>query len=373
MKIAVSLLCLLIGFQAQAIGTVSEHRGTACEIVRGKNKLSGIKGAEIQSMDTYVTGACVGNITFRDDTRVKVNENSRLLIDDFVFDPRASDAGRLAIKVSSGTVRYASGQIAKNNPQQVNIKTPTAAIAVRGTDFNMTVDETGASLVILVPSCRDETEVKKYELEENRCRVGSITVTNDAGSVTLDRAFEATFVASLAQTPTAPAVVTIVESQINNNLIIVKPVEVQRAMRDSKKNKKEEEDKEAEAETARRPSPAVQQGQQVDENTRILEMTTTARRSGCNPATSVCVIWERAEEPNMQSRGRGTAFRNTENEHYAEVKTLGYVSNTTVTITHNDAPAAFVIGDGSLGGTRISIKQNNGVLRPNNSISSGVR
>lgn len=362
-RFAAVLLCLLIGSQAQAIGTVSEHRGTACEIVRGKNKLSGVKGAEIQSMDTYVTGACVGSITFKDDTRVKVNENSRLLIDDFVFDPKASDAGRLAMKVSSGTVRYASGQTAKNNPQQVNIKTPTAAIAVRGTDFNMTVDETGASLIILVPSCRDEGEVKKYELEENRCRVGSITVTNDAGSVVLDRAFEATFVASLAQTPTPPTVVTIVESQINNSLIIVKPAEVQRAIRESGRNQRDREEAELEAEVGRRLSAMVAQSQEQIDQARILQMTATAIKSGCNPATSVCVIWERADEPEMQSRGRGTAFRNTENEHYAEVKTLGYVSNTTVTITHNDAPATFVIGDGSPGGTQVTIKQNHGATR----------
>lgn len=369
-RITVALLCLLIGSQAQAIGTVSEHRGTACEIVRGKNKLSGTKGAEVQSMDTYVTGACVGNITFRDDTRVKINENSRLLIDDFVFDPKASDAGRLAMKVSSGTVRYASGQIAKNNPQQVNIKTPTAAIAVRGTDFNMTVDESGASLIILVPSCRDESEAKKYELEENRCRVGSITVTNDAGTVTLDRAFEATFVATMSQRPTPPVVINMLESQIDNNLIIARPPEVQRAMRDNDKHKLNQE--EIENESVRQSSQLARLSVEQIENARVLLMTTAALRSGCNPATSVCVIWERADEPDIQSRGRGIAFRNTESEHYAEVKTLGYVSNTTVTITHNDQPAAFVIGDGSPGGTQVSIRQNNGVLRPKVPISSGA-
>lgn len=354
--------CLvLVGSVAWAnIGTVNEHKGTTCEIVRGKNKLSGLQGAKIESMDTYVTGACVGHITFRDDTRVKINENSRLLIDDFVFDPRASDAGKLAMKVGAGTVRYASGQIAKNNPQQVNIKTPTAAIAVRGTDFTMTVDEAGASLIVLVPSCRDESEVKKYELEENRCRVGSITVTNDAGTVILDRAFEATFVATMSQMPTPPTVINMVESQINNNLIIVKPVEVQRAIRETNKTKKENEDQEFEAETARRPSLVAQQNQETQESIRILEMTATANRTGCNPATGVCVVWERDDQPDMQSRGRGTAFRNTESEHYAEVKTLGYVSNTTITITHNDNPATAIIGDGSPGGTLVLIKQNHG-------------
>ena len=160
-----ALLCFTVNAWA-GIGVVADVKGTACEIQRNKQKLPGAKGAEIESMDTYVTGSCVSNITFKDDTKVKVTENSRLLIDDFVFDPKKSDAGKLAIKAAMGTVRYTSGQIAKNNPQQVNIKTPTATVAVRGTDFTMTVDEAGQSLVVLVPSCKDEAQQKKFELDE---------------------------------------------------------------------------------------------------------------------------------------------------------------------------------------------------------------
>jgi hypothetical protein len=221
----VLLLALLLTVASPSwagIGTVSENKGTACEVERNKKKMSGVKGAEIESMDTYTTGACVSNITFKDDTKVKVTENSRLVIDDFVFDPKKSDAGKLAMKVGMGTVRYASGQIAKNNPQQVNIKTPTATVAVRGTDFTMTVDETGQSLVMLVPSCKDEKDVKQFELDEQRCKVGSITVSTDIGSVTLDKAFEATYVTSTSMMPTAPVIVNTVEGKIGNNLIIVK-------------------------------------------------------------------------------------------------------------------------------------------------------
>ena len=90
-------------------------------------------------------------ITFADDTKVQVNENSRLVIDEFVYDPKAK-TGKLALNMASGTVRYASGAIAHNNPNRVAINTPTATIAVRGTDFTATVDELGASTVILLPS-----------------------------------------------------------------------------------------------------------------------------------------------------------------------------------------------------------------------------
>ena len=341
------------------IGQVADTKGTACEITRGKNKLPGAKGADIESMDTYTTGACTANITFKDDTKVRVTENSRLLIDDFVFDPKKSDAGKLAMKVGMGTVRYASGQIAKNNPQQVNIKTPSATIAVRGTDFNMTVDEAGQSLVILVPSCKDERDVKQYELEENRCKVGKIEVSTGIGTVVLDRAFEATYVASFSQAPTPPVVVNTVEAKINNNLILSKPQEVQKAIKDSGKTKREELEEELEAEAARRLANMVKES--APKETKVVtEFQFADGKPNCNPTTSICVRWEQPDQADIQSRGKGTAFRSSD-DHYAEVKTTGYQSNTTISITHNDNLASTVIGSGEPGGNIISIKQNNGV------------
>lgn len=356
------LLALGIALATNAwagIGQVADTKGTACEITRGKNKLPGAKGADIESMDTYTTGACSANITFKDDTRVRVTENSRLLIDDFVFDPKKSDAGKLAMKVGMGTVRYASGQIAKNNPQQVNIKTPSATIAVRGTDFNMTVDEAGQSLVILVPSCKDERDVKQYELEENRCKVGKIEVSTGIGTVVLDQAFEATYVASFSQAPTPPVIVNTVEAKINNNLILSKPQEVQKAIKDSGKTKKEELEEELEAEAARRLANMVKETA-TKEKPVVTEFQFADGKPNCNPTTSICVRWEQPDQADIQSRGKGTAFRSSD-DHYAEVKTTGYQSNTTISITHNDNFAYTIIGSGEPGGNIVNIRQNNGV------------
>ena len=349
---------------AQAgIGTVSESKGNNCQIERNKNKMSGSKGAQVESMDTYTTGSCVSNITFKDDSKVKITENSRLVIDDFVFDPKKSDAGKVAMKVAMGTVRMASGQIAKNNPQLANIKTPTATISVRGTDFSMTVDESGQSLIMLLPSCKDESEMKKYELEEQRCKVGKIIVENTAGVVELDKAFEATFVISANVVPTPPVVVNTLESKINNNLILVQPPEVQEARREAGKTKRDREMEEIEAEAQRRLAQKVKESADEIEQARVLRMQEEAGRLGCNAATSVCVIWDKPDESLLSGRGKGIAFRNTENEHYAEIKTQGYSSNTLVNIIHNDHLASELIGDGSPGGNIINIKQNTGVLR----------
>jgi hypothetical protein len=122
------------------------------------------------------------------------------------------------MKMALGTARYASGQIAKNNPQQVAIKTPTASIAVRGTDFSMTVDELGRSLVVLLPSCDDKG-----------CVTGAIEVSNFGGVVLLDVPYQATLVNTAYQSPSEPIVVKLDQANINNMLIISKPKEVAEA------------------------------------------------------------------------------------------------------------------------------------------------
>ena len=164
--------------------------------------------------DTIVTAKAKAKLTFEDNTTVNITEQSKLVIDDFVYDPKKG-AGKVAMKVVLGTARYASGQIAKTNPQNVNVQTPTATVAVRGTDFSMTVDELGRSLVVLLPSC------------DNRgCVTGAITVKNDAGEVFLDQAYQATVVASLTTAPASPVIVSLDQANINNMLIISPPPQV---------------------------------------------------------------------------------------------------------------------------------------------------
>lgn len=230
------LILFPIAVQA-AIGTVSEQNGTAVEIKRGKESIAGRKDVGIESMDTVNVGSrAETNIVFRDNTRVKIKENSRLVIDDFVFDPKKSDAGKMAIKVALGTVQYTSGQIAKANQQNMNIKTPTATIAVRGTDFAMTVDEVGKSVIVLLPSCQDLRQVNNYEIAGN-CTVGVIDVETAAGMVTLNQPFTATYVTDANQAPLNPVKIEANLIQINNdqNLKLAQTIKDAVAAREEKK------------------------------------------------------------------------------------------------------------------------------------------
>lgn len=195
------------------VGKVTEQTGPT-EIIRDKKSISAKVNTGVEMNDTVSTARAKAELTFEDNTTVKLTEHSKIIIDDFVYDPKKG-TGKLGMKMALGTARYASGQIAKNNPQQVAIKTPTASIAVRGTDFSMTVDELGRSLVMLLPSCDDKG-----------CVTGAIEVSNFAGVVILDVPYQATLVNSAYQSPSEPVVIKIDQANINNMLIISKPKEV---------------------------------------------------------------------------------------------------------------------------------------------------
>ena len=202
------------------IGSVVELSGTAV-IKRGKETIAVAKGTVVATNDKVETKNGVVSIKFKDNTSVKVTENSALVIDDFVYDPKNAAGGKLNLKAAAGTVRYVSGNIAHNNPNSVKINTPTAAIAVRGTDFVMSVDETGKSLVMLMPTCELPQVIN---LKGLTCGSGKIEVDSGSTKILLDKPYQATIVETAATPPTPPMVVNLNNTAIGNNLIIRPPM-----------------------------------------------------------------------------------------------------------------------------------------------------
>jgi len=216
--LALSFLWLGIMPAFASVGTISEQQGPNATLVRKAETLIAKKGAELEMQDSIETAKTKLNLTFKDNTKVAVTEQSKFVIDEFIYDPNAN-TGKLSMRVAMGTVRYASGGIAKNNRENVRLRTPTATISVRGTDFAMTVDEIGRSMVTLLPSCPD------YQLPKNEddCPVGEISVSTDAGMVIMNQAYQATVVSSSFQQPTKPRILT--DRPAINNLLIISPPE----------------------------------------------------------------------------------------------------------------------------------------------------
>ena len=173
----------------------------------------------VMANDIYVTqsGATLDLDITQDGQNNTVGNSttSSSVIDEFVYDPNTKK-GKLNLSAKLGTIRYASGQIAKTSRQDIVITTPTATIGVRGTDFSMTIDELGGSTIILLPSC---------DVQGN-CLVGEISVESAAGQVILNQAFQATQVFVPESPPTPPVKLDLEIEMINNMLIVSKPKEI---------------------------------------------------------------------------------------------------------------------------------------------------
>ena len=194
--LVISLILSILSVSVYAeIGNVTSQT-KAARITRKGDKILTEVNTPVEMRDLIETLKGRTNIKFVDDTKVSVTEYSKLLIDEFVYNPEKK-TGKLSLKAALGTIRYSSGKIAKNSRQNVKIKSPTASVSVRGTDFTINVQEDGASSFLLLPSTD----------EAGKSYVGSIDVSTLGGTVTLNKAYEATTVTSAIAPPTPPVVI----------------------------------------------------------------------------------------------------------------------------------------------------------------------
>ena len=200
------------------IGEISELRGNG-EILRQSegDKLLAKLALDIFSYDDIRTGNGRIAVKFVDESIIRLTEHSKIIIDEYIYDPDPSKS-KLALRMASGTARFITGALGKIDKQNIKIRTPSATVAVRGTDFTTTVDELGRSLVILLPNPDGSSS-------------GEITVETMAGLEVLNKPYQATMVSMSESPPTKPVtLVNMTLSFIDNLLIVSPPDEVQQAV-----------------------------------------------------------------------------------------------------------------------------------------------
>ena len=210
---------LLVGVAAQgaSIGGIVESTGVGSLERETSDTVVATVGEEIQLNDTAQTAKGRMLIKFLDEAELSLIEHTKVYIDKVYYDPDPSKS-KMVMKMALGTARFASGRLGMVNKSNIDISTPTATIAVRGTDFTTTIDELGRSLVILLP-------------DENGDPSGEIIVSNDAGSITLTEAYAATMVSSVSTMPTQKVIINnITPALIDNMFIVNAPKEVQMAI-----------------------------------------------------------------------------------------------------------------------------------------------
>mgnify|MGYP003113891979 CR=1 FL=1 len=206
---------------ANPIGDIVEHTGVA-QITRDSENLV-VSDASLPNIELYDQAETANGrmlIEFLDKAELALKEHTEVYIDEVYYDPDPSKS-KMAMRMVMGTARFASGKLNLVNKNNIDISTPTATIAVRGTDFTTTIDELGRSLIVLLP-------------DEFGGPSGVITVFNEGGEVVLDSAFQATMVSTISSAPTNPVTIqNLTPAMIDNMFIVNPPQEVKQAVEEA--------------------------------------------------------------------------------------------------------------------------------------------
>ena len=199
------------------IGDIVESTGIG-QILRNNSVVENNVGSNIQLYDVAETVNGRMKIEFLDDEELDLIEHTEVYIDEVYYDPNPS-LSKMSLRMVQGTARFASGKGNKIKKANIDISTPTAQIAINGTDFTTTIDELGRTLVILLPDADGITPS------------GEIVVSNEGGEVVLNQAFQATMVSTIETPPTGAVVINnLTTSMIDNMFIVSPPQEVKQAV-----------------------------------------------------------------------------------------------------------------------------------------------
>ncbi|TIH13737.1 hypothetical protein D0S45_14065 [Marinifilum sp. JC120] len=124
------------------IGVVTGISGDAyAESASGMRALE--PGSPIYQGEELVTGDGSNvEVRFVDDTLISQGSNSRIALDDYVYDPDGGESSFLA-DIAEGTFRTVTGKIAEQNPDRFKLGSPLATIGIRGTIILSEVTDDG--------------------------------------------------------------------------------------------------------------------------------------------------------------------------------------------------------------------------------------
>ena len=152
-KIKIILISLLLSLLSFSIGIANEFIGVVAvgvgNISNQKNEKL-ITGSKIYFGDTIIVSEqSNAQILLLDETALTIGEKSELTIDDFVYDPQTK-VGKIVSNIKVGTVRVITGEISKQNPENLEVNIPTGSVGARGTEFIVVTESDKKSTVVLL-------------------------------------------------------------------------------------------------------------------------------------------------------------------------------------------------------------------------------
>lgn len=141
------LLVLLSNIQlfANIVATVTALKGSAT-IQRETKDLEAKIGSKLENKDSVITtGNSKMQIIFKDETILTIGKNSHFSIEEYLYEQDKEPIAKFS--VLKGAMRVITGGIGKIAPHKFSVKTRTATIGIRGTNFTVIVRQDGSFIV----------------------------------------------------------------------------------------------------------------------------------------------------------------------------------------------------------------------------------
>jgi opacity protein-like surface antigen len=144
--LALSALLLSVSgtYAQQTIGNATTVQSNVRGSIGGNERVV-VTGDDVFAKESIITEeASSTNLTFRDATTIFIGPLARVVLDRFVYNPDGS-ARRSVLAAAKGALRWTSGQ---SDPKAYQVRTPLAAIGVRGTQFDLVVEDAQETVIL---------------------------------------------------------------------------------------------------------------------------------------------------------------------------------------------------------------------------------
>jgi uncharacterized membrane protein YgcG len=132
-------------------------------------------GTKVFTFETVTTGpASTTNLLFRDTTSLQVGNSSRVVLDNFIFDP-APGQGEAVLKLGRGAFRVITGYTKPED--NFTIRTPTVGMTIRGTELMIFVLSDGTT----------EMSVVHGKVETQPCGSNPVMMVETNQAILVDR------------------------------------------------------------------------------------------------------------------------------------------------------------------------------------------
>ncbi|WP_240233434.1 FecR family protein [Devosia lacusdianchii] len=166
--LALGLTCFVPAAFAAGEGTAVGVKPDALARINSQDRML-VAGTDVSVGELIVTGpAGQVQVVFQDNTRLVVGPGSSLLIETYLMASN-NTAQKLAINALGGSFRFITG----NSPKPAySITTPTAAIAVRGTEFDLIVSRSGTYVMLYEGALQICNSAGDCQQVVDRCDIG---------------------------------------------------------------------------------------------------------------------------------------------------------------------------------------------------------